>query len=311
MTARRMLKVDPSSSIAYAFLAFALYAEGRPLESVRLAFAAQIERTRAKAVTPLSVRFRLAVLEGRFDEALIAIAQWDEALRDTQDDKLHVDLLGEHARVLFEIGRPRDAGALARDYLKRRAGWTPDLSNIDPEGFVNAIRYRAGDLARESFVRIRESWRAAEWKRLELDAYPAGRSALWFAAYASVSSKGGADAKDAVDALGRFAPLPGAFYRDVEMDEALGATLLHAQRAQEALTPLRRAASSCLAASSPFEHTHALGELGEALQRAGDREGACRAYAAVISRWGAARPTSVTAERVRARARALRCRGAD
>jgi eukaryotic-like serine/threonine-protein kinase len=47
--------------------------------------------------------------------------------------------------------------------------------------------------------------------------------------------------------------------------------------------------------------------LGQALEQQGDKPGACAAYAKVLTRWGHAKPRSVTAEKVRERTKALGC----
>jgi tetratricopeptide (TPR) repeat protein len=305
-SARSIIKAEPGSSYGYGLLAKALFGEGHPIESVKLALEAQVERARLKADTKASARFRVAEAEGQLDEALLALGEWDTSLRDNQDDGQHFYVMQRRAELFFEVGRPRDAAGVARDYLKRRAGWTPDPSELEPTLLADVIRYRAGDLSREAFVRERDAWRDAEWARLELQSRPAGRAYLWFGAYAA-SVKSAVDAREAVSALDAFRPIPAAFERDVEMDEALGATLLTAGRAEEALAPLRRAAASCRAIEKPVIHTRAMGELGEALKKTGDRVGACDAYRRVVVRWGKAKPRSVTAERARAGAHALRC----
>lgn len=49
---------------------------------------------------------------------------------------------------------------------------------------------------------------------------------------------------------------------------------------------------------------------GQALEERGEKGRACEVYGAVLARWGAAKPRSVTAEEARRRARALGCEGA-
>ena len=305
-TARRMIKIEPNGSTAYAFLAYSLFREGQPLESVRLALQGQIERSQEKSLTMADVRVTMAVLEGNFDEALKALADWQGVLRDAPEDARHFDVLEQSADLLFEIGRTKEVAALAQDYVKRRGGWTPDPSSVDPTLLADALRYRAGDLSRAAFLRARESWRAREWIRLGLATEREGRSALWFDGYAR-GVKTVADAKEAVAVMDAFAPFPRATQRNLRMDEALGGTLLRAGRVEEALPLLRRASGSCLAAAYPFDHAHAIADLGDALQKLGDRPGACYAYGELLARWGKARPPSVTAERVRASARTLHC----
>jgi hypothetical protein len=47
--------------------------------------------------------------------------------------------------------------------------------------------------------------------------------------------------------------------------------------------------------------------LGQLLEQKTDRDGACAQYAAVLARWGHAKPRSVTAEKARSRSKALGC----
>jgi serine/threonine-protein kinase len=47
--------------------------------------------------------------------------------------------------------------------------------------------------------------------------------------------------------------------------------------------------------------------LGLMLERTSDHDGACEQYAAVLSRWGSAKPKSITADKARARSKALAC----
>ena len=69
---------------------------------------------------------------------------------------------------------------------------------------------------------------------------------------------------------------------------------------------LRRAVAACADFESPLAHTRAALELGLALEATGEK-GACDAYKRVLSRWGDAKPGSVTAEKARERAKALAC----
>jgi eukaryotic-like serine/threonine-protein kinase len=75
----------------------------------------------------------------------------------------------------------------------------------------------------------------------------------------------------------------------------------------EALPYLKRAVASCRVFDAPFAHTHAMLNVGRALESKGDHAGACEAYGKVLARWGHAKPRSVTADKARERAKALGC----
>jgi serine/threonine-protein kinase len=87
----------------------------------------------------------------------------------------------------------------------------------------------------------------------------------------------------------------------------LGEMYMLAGRADDALPFLRREERSCYTLGS-LTHNRNSYYLGQALEQKGDKSGACDAYAAVLQRWGHAKPRSVTAEKARDRARALGCR---
>ena len=78
-------------------------------------------------------------------------------------------------------------------------------------------------------------------------------------------------------------------------------------RVKEALPYLQRAAQGCEAVADLIVYIRAAIPLGEALEKVGDKEGACRAYQSVLARWGHAKPRSVTAEKARAHAKAAHC----
>ena len=77
-----------------------------------------------------------------------------------------------------------------------------------------------------------------------------------------------------------------------------------------AIPALRRGAAVCRAFDDPFGHVHAQLTLGLALEQSGDAAGACAVYERVSTRWGTAKPASVTADAARKRLSALRCRSA-
>lgn len=117
-----------------------------------------------------------------------------------------------------------------------------------------------------------------------------------------------AEAREALAALDRYGrPPPYAEDPRSDVTGAIGRTLLLGGRVDEALPMLERAAKACYSVRLPIEHVRASFFLGEARGAKGDVAGACAAYRAVLDRWDAARPRSVTAERARAQSKALAC----
>jgi serine/threonine-protein kinase len=126
-----------------------------------------------------------------------------------------------------------------------------------------------------------------------------------------------AEARDAVGVLSHYLPLPN-HAMDPSAQGALGRVYFLAGQAERAIPLLRAEASWCV--NPPMQgfepggvvwHLARLRDfwfLGQALEQQGDTEGACRAYGAVLDRWGRATPRSLTADNARARASALRCK---
>jgi serine/threonine-protein kinase len=202
--------------------------------------------------------------------------------------------------LLIELGRPGEAAAVARDYLRRKDAW---LVGDDADDWINLARveYLAGAMTREEFASKREVWLRSEAKRSDV-IY--ARAYRWLKAYA-FAVRTPADATEALTALEAFGPPPPSSTRTPDQDDGIGYTYLLAGRAEEAIPYLSRAARSCMAIDWPIEQTWANLHLGEAEEARGNRETACGAYATVVARWGGM--PSVSADRARARRKLLRC----
>jgi serine/threonine-protein kinase len=87
----------------------------------------------------------------------------------------------------------------------------------------------------------------------------------------------------------------------------LGRLLFLARDFRGARPYLEAAAHECNAFNRAVGEVRAASMLGEVDEALKDEKGACAAYATVLDRWGRATPKSVTADRARGRARALRC----
>ena len=91
------------------------------------------------------------------------------------------------------------------------------------------------------------------------------------------------------------------------MAEALmGKVYLLADRPEEALPYLKRAAARCDALGNPIQHTLSAYRLGRAHEARGEKAAACSAYAIVLGRWSRSK-ASVTAKAAAERARVLGC----
>ena len=302
LDARRRLATDPLGG--NTMLAEALLAEGRPFQTVQEAVEQYIQLSPGAANDG---RYSLDVLAGDF---VSAQHRAEEALAAVEGDMTRASHASATRRLLLlyrEEGEDARAAALASDYLVRKDAWAPDPRREDyaiardPTPYVVSVVVHAGKAPAAELSRARDAW-LAQWKALVRPGYA---SFLWPHAYAS-TVESPEEAQEAVAAMGPFEPVP-RFWPETFLGGDVGCTLFLAGRNAEALVWLREAAGSSLALAHPIEHTHAIEVYGEALERSGDREGACRAYGRVLGRWGKANTRSVTAERAREHARALGC----
>jgi serine/threonine-protein kinase len=175
----------------------------------------------------------------------------------------------------------------------------------DATPILLAAERSAGLLSNDEFEQQRAEW-VAEWKQ---KIQPNCKPFIWLHGYAAI-------AETPEDASRALAELPGygepPRYAPYTLgDAAIGKVYYLAGRASEAIPYLQRAARSCLALISPFEHTSSHLLLARALAGEGKRDDACAALAVVLERWGNARPRSVTAEHARTLAASLGCRNPE
>jgi serine/threonine protein kinase/tetratricopeptide (TPR) repeat protein len=307
--ARRWLGIDRKDPLAYDALAEALYAEGRPVEAVQEVLRQKWSELddAERAQTTLDDETRLDLLAGDFASAETHARQLQSAVESDKNQSVHARPAGALVEAYSESGQTDKAAAVADDFLKRRDAWLPDpivedfaIAN-DVTVLMLEAEARGGRLTAAQLAAEREAWTTRQ-----LAVISAGhRGYLWVHGYAAHAASPTA-ATEALGALGRFEPLP-PFAPKTIADGALGHAYLLAGRVDDALPMLTRATRTCLAVEQPIAHTRAEFELGTALEAKGDHAGACAAYAAVLARWGHAKPRSVTADNARSRARALAC----
>jgi serine/threonine-protein kinase len=307
--ARSLIARDPSADDPYWILALASYSQGRPVEGVR-----EILRQRVERVSPaLRPRFELAhqwsldVLTGAFDAANERATDLERSIAADADLRLHARAALWWTGVLLESGRPLEAARRAKDFLDRQDAWVAepradDFAMLrDPTPRLLLAQRRGGLISGPEFEARRAAWVTA-W---EQKAPAAQRAFVWLHGYATAIETR-ADAERALAELPHWGAIP-TFTPYLLGDAYVGRVFFLAGRTAEALPYLERAARSCLAVESPFEHTQVQLDLAQVLGQVGRREEACSAYGVVLSRWGAARPRSVTADRARALAAAEGC----
>jgi len=292
-TARRLVAIEPENAAALLERAVAASGAGEPValihdeldRALTLFPAGEAPRERAAAFA------RFSILQGDFMAAGVELDAWEHAIANAHDERAHVRPFVERAWLARETGTESDLVEEARGLLARRAAWSP---SADQDALVAAtvVLYRAHEVSRRELDAVRANEDVPDgWRR-------------WVDAFASAIVNR-ADADLALAAMPR-ASVPPERSRDARDDESIGAAYLAADRVDEAMPYLRRAARSCRAARFPLQQTWASLELAQALERS-DSRGACDAYHVVVSRWGSA-SSSRSAAIARTRRAVLGCR---
>jgi len=300
--ARLLERVAPTAR-AHDLVARVLLANGAPAEAVRQALERKWSEVRGaeRDAYQHDDESHLAILAGDFvtaeriaRESLAAVARSAD-----EDDQKNVYM--PLVALDEEMGKTKEAAVLAARYLDARASWQsagawsplPQMLEAAEHGGLRTPREREQAMA---------GWLEL-WKNEDLATQPQS----WILGYA-IPATSPPDGEAALRLAPR--PLPRAHANQFHHEGlgAVGKALLLGGRPAEAVPELRAATASCSALQAPLEHTRAYLFLGEALERTGDTPGACRAYGAVLQRWGAAVPRSVTADAARARRKALACR---
>lgn len=142
---------------------------------------------------------------------------------------------------------------------------------------------------------------------------------FWFSLYAS-GVETGADAREARAALPAFSPLP-ALGTAPGLQGELAVVRALTGDVDGAVPGLRTATAACSSwvnmrywsgyhsgDDALFDSMRERLLLGQVLEKKDDAAGACAQYAAILARWGHAKPRSVTADRARARSKVLGCK---
>ncbi|HEY1694716.1 MAG TPA: protein kinase [Polyangiaceae bacterium] len=306
---RSWLTRDPDDWYAYQYLARSLAGQGRPEGAVLAALQqkwARLEAGHRPKIEPID-RALLASLGGDFAGAERRLKDLEEVLAGEPGAQAHAESHVLLARIAEETGHLDHAREVAEEYLARKDAWAPShrVDNVsiflDPIPEMLGVLGRAGAMPPARLASERGRW---------LDAWRAKTSAaylgdLWLDAWAAPAVSP-ADGRSALDALPSFGGVP-PFSPNVPGASFLGHAYLLAGRADDAVAALRRGTATCTALAEPFASTRGWLDLGAALEAKGDRAGACSAYGVVVSRWGHAKPRSVSAERAKNRVAALAC----
>jgi serine/threonine-protein kinase len=299
---RRLVLLEPDDGDAKRDLASLLWGRGSPDAAVET-----LLDQGADALAPAD-----RVYAGAWSDTAFAIARGDFVAARQALDAYHAPLSTEprvepHGlyaaaaeAVAMETGRPSEAIRAARELLDRVDALHLDGPYLDGDRMAAWAALRvAGAISAGELDAHRQAWLAS--LPPSHNAWDLGR--LLVAHVYEVQTP--AEASRGLDAL---APYLAVFTTDdADDDEQLGRAYLLAGRLEPAISYLRRATTSCAELWNVFTRTRATYFYGTALEQKGDNAGACAAYAAVLDRWGRAKPRSITAEHARDRAKRLGC----
>ena len=324
--ARRLISVEPQNPSNYGYLWAALAAQGASPEALRTIASKQeevaedLDGYRRRASWDNAAR--LAAHLGDFATAETNLRALDRDLEGAVDESMHV-ATSQLIALYEEEGDAVKAAAVGDEFLRKMMAWNhngPTEYNHWPHGGpgsrgrIAALEaVRSGHRVSVAQARaMREDW-MKEWRQFQRgptanDTWP------WFFAWPARTRD---DAKEALEALPAFLPLPPDVLHHTWGRGQLGRVYALAGDADRAIPPLRLATAVCgdpptsgdipgIAVEIETLRLRLL--LGQMLEQKADTAGACEQYAAILERWGNAKPRSVTADQARARSKAIGCR---
>jgi serine/threonine-protein kinase len=306
---RRYIAIAPEDHWGYAYVASSLAALGQPEdvveealrqdESVLVSHSGGDVLARGKA-RMIQKRAMLAALGGDFARGDALMTEYVEILAGGNEIGSGDRQSAQAWRVdaALERGDLASAGRMAEQYLRNRPVFaTPDLAE-DTFPFLVSVSRRAGLLSSHDVKRQMDAWRHDWLARFTGPAPPE----MWAAGEAVV-----AETRD--EGLGAIATRPSLelLATDPTTTMRAGHVSLLAEHYEEAESLLQAAARNCRVLSAPLVAVRSQYELGLARERLGHSDSACTAYRAVLTRWGHAKPRSVTADAARDGMKRLGC----
>jgi predicted Ser/Thr protein kinase len=301
---RRRVLLDPESPGAHRFLGLALAANGAPYEVAFGEFKYLGDRGAELA------RGMVYLERGDFSAAERTLASAQAAFEKDADDDVGGEVLVLRALAAEEAGDLAAAAQMAKAALGKPTvrngshGLSPDPRRgaFSVQAAVGLV-HRAGGLS---------SSRAIEFALpLPGAPLPSPEERLSVEAGLLVEvADDQASARTALEALQRADALAGgsnAVDADPVGRNLYGRARWLAGDGDGAAADLEAAAQFCLAEDSPFAIRRSALLLGEIRESQKNQPAACAAYARVLARWGDAKPRSITADKARARSKALGC----
>lgn len=300
---KNLLSRDARSSTTYEMLASAMATLGEPRASVsemlgRASAAESVDRAFDEPLRSAAV----AVFFGDFTSALRASVA-AEAVLAGQPDRSPVAVELDRLALLAEIGDRAGLRALATSLRSRLGAWGPATDSSETIA-LSGFERQAGLISRDELRTRRQTWMRARADARAKDG--SKRDPFWDWAVAFAATVGDRDdAREALDALRPYLPVPGGVSMDASVNADLGHVYARAEAFPDAVAPLQLATRACTGLMWPRASTQAFFDLGLSLEHTGDLRAARAAYGTVLQRWGDAKPRSVTAESARARLNGL------
>ncbi len=302
-------QLEPDSRGAIKMQIQAMIAQKRDDLMVDAALEKSVREISIGDATRIKYRFRAtrAILDGKFDEANRILSALPRETRLQNEDYLWLNEL--HVGLLEEMSDKPRVVAIATDMLLRKKS-LPGMGDVHVEGIADdptmvfhGVLFANGSIDRATFERDRASWMNT-WR---IRGVTRSDRDLWTRAYAGPARTPEA-AREALEVLEPLGAPPRFLVDHLFVVDTARVYVL-AGHFQKAVKLLEEACASCLGPLEPLRFVQGYALLGQAHEGMGNNEAACRAYRNVLQRWGTARPTSVTAEHIRARIKALGCKG--
>jgi tetratricopeptide (TPR) repeat protein/predicted Ser/Thr protein kinase len=286
----------------WLYAASALLSQGEPTDAAE----SFLDRAEKKGADTARTRWetrmaraRLLALRGRFGDLQKTL---EESYADATTIEYLAALTSLSASAREETNERDELLKVAERFLSKRhsaVGGYLEVPDQDPSPFFWRALARGGRISTADLEQKLQRWHGQE-RAVGFNAGP-----IWFQSQAALAST-------PVEARAALGSRPKSFVPMQVQPRALGWDAIgrlyrmnsEYPLAKEALT---RATRSCTLLLFPIEQVRAYAELGETYEALHDSKNACAAYGQVLRWWGNAQPRSVTAERVRTRARALRC----
>ncbi|MFO0754989.1 MAG: protein kinase [Byssovorax sp.] len=252
------------------------------------------ERQRDEAM----VRARFAYYGGDFEEALKSVEEFGKLI----DADPYIGSHQVHTIWLkglyVEMGRTEDAVRVVESYWKHKDAWVSEKAwerNMPLSRFL----HHAGKLSKADLdARLDEFVRAYTGDDKEGSPSPSLAGYL-------IDIESREEAEAGLRVLHALPNPPKPEQASVDMLGALARAHLLAGDADQSIEISRLRVKHCYGA---FDLPHAWMTMAQALEKKGDKAGACEYYGKVLERWGKARPKSVTADKARDLSRALSCK---